>query len=141
MRGLCHLPGLAWSSQRPADLPGSSLCREGILILDEPTSGLDSFTAHNLANTLSRLAKGNRLVLISLRQPRSDVCRLFDLVFLMASGTTTYLGAAQHTVQCFTAAGHPCPRYSNPADFYGEPTRPVAWYPGQPHAPNPARGC
>nr|KAF6445738.1 ATP binding cassette subfamily G member 8 [Rousettus aegyptiacus] len=36
----------------------------------------------------------------------------------MASGTTTYLGAAQHTVQCFTAAGHPCPRYSNPADFY-----------------------
>lgn len=141
MRGLCHLPGLAWSSQSPADLPGSSLCREGILILDEPTSGLDSFTAHNLVKTLSRLAKGNRLVLISLHQPRSDVFRLFDLVLLMASGTTIYLGAAQHMVQYFTAVGHPCPRYSNPADFYGEPARPVIWYTGQPHTPNPARAC
>ncbi|XP_036846701.1 ATP-binding cassette sub-family G member 8 isoform X3 [Manis javanica] len=90
----------------------------GILILDEPTSGLDSFTAHNLVRTLSRLAKGNRLVLISLHQPRSDIFRLFDLVLLMTSGTTVYAGAAQHMVHYFTAAGHPCPRYSNPADFY-----------------------
>lgn len=73
--------------------------------------------------TLSRLAKGNRLVLISLHQPRSDIFRLFDLVLLMASGITIYLGVAQHMVQYFTAIGHPCPRYSNPADFYGEPAR------------------
>lgn len=92
----------------------------GILILDEPTSGLDSFTAHNLVRTLSRLAKGNRLVLISLHQPRSDIFRLFDLVLLMTSGTPIYLGAAEHMVQYFTSIGHPCPRYSNPADFYGE---------------------
>lgn len=70
--------------------------------------------------TLSRLAKGNRLVLISLHQPRSDIFRLFDLVLLMTSGSTIYLGAAQHMVQYFTAIGHACPRYSNPADFYGE---------------------
>lgn len=76
--------------------------------------------------TLSRLAKGNRLVLISIHQPRSDIFRLFDLVLLMTSGTTLYLGAAQHIVQYFTAAGHPCPRYSNPADYYGEPARPEA---------------
>lgn len=92
----------------------------GILILDEPTSGLDSFTAHNLVRTLSRLAKGNRLVLISLHQPRSDIFRLFDLVLLMTSGTPVYLGVAQHMVQYFTSIGYPCPRYSNPADFYGE---------------------
>lgn len=70
--------------------------------------------------TLSRLAKGNRLVLISLHQPRSDIFRLFDLVLLLTSGSTIYLGAAQHVVQYFTAIGHPCPRYSNPADLYGE---------------------
>uniref|UniRef100_A0A4W2BXQ0 ABC transporter domain-containing protein n=1 Tax=Bos indicus x Bos taurus TaxID=30522 RepID=A0A4W2BXQ0_BOBOX len=97
---------------------GASLCWEGILILDEPTSGLDSFTAHNLVKTLSRLAKGNRLVLLSIHQPRSDIFGLFDLVLLMTSGTTIYLGAAQHMVQYFTAVGHPCPRYSNPADYY-----------------------
>lgn len=99
----------------------------GILILDEPTSGLDSFTAHNLVTTLSRLAKGNRLVLISLHQPRSDIFRLFDLVLLMTSGTPIYLGAAQHMVQYFTSIGHPCPRYSNPADFYGELVKAGTW--------------
>lgn len=109
----------------PQPAPGSGhrvpcAISPGILILDEPTSGLDSFTAHNLVRTLSRLAKGNRLVLISLHQPRSDIFRLFDLVLLMTSGTPIYLGAAQHMVQYFTSIGHPCPRYSNPADFYGE---------------------
>jgi hypothetical protein len=114
------------------------LCWEGILILDEPTSGLDSFTAHNLVRTLSRLAKGNRLVLISLHQPRSDIFRLFDLVLLMTSGTTIYLGAAEHMVQYFTAIGHPCPRYSNPADFYGELARPATSdLVHSPHCPPP----
>lgn len=112
---------MAPTSHSPAGSLGPCLRWEGILILDEPTSGLDSFTAHNLVKTLYRLAKGNRLVLISLHQPRSDIFRLFDLVLLMTSGTTIYLGAAQHMVQYFTAIGHPCPRYSNPADFYGEP--------------------
>lgn len=87
--------------------------------------------------TLSRLAKGNRLVLIALHQPRSDIFRLFDLVLLMASGITIYLGAAQHMVQYFTAIGHPCPRYSNPADFYGEPARP---WPGAQGPPPPQPG-
>lgn len=85
--------------------------------------------------TLSRLAKGNRLVLISLHQPRSDIFRLFDLVLLMTSGITVYLGAAQHMVPYFTALGHPCPRYSNPADFYGELAgQAVAWDSGLPRA-------
>lgn len=88
--------------------------------------------------TLSRLAKGNRLVLLSIHQPRSDIFGLFDLVLLMTSGTTIYLGAAQHMVQYFTAVGHPCPRYSNPADYYGESARPEAWN-RAPLDPNPAR--
>lgn len=92
----------------------------GILILDEPTSGLDSFTAHNLVITLSRLARGNRLVLLSLHQPRSDIFQLFDLVLLMTSGLTAYCGTAKDMVRYFTELGYPCPRYSNPADFYGQ---------------------
>lgn len=92
----------------------------GILILDEPTSGLDSFTAHNLIITLSRLARGNRLVLLSIHQPRSDIFRLFDLVLLLSSGATIYSGTAKDMVQYFSSIGYPCPRYSNPADFYGK---------------------
>lgn len=91
----------------------------GILILDEPTSGLDSFTAHNLVITLSRLARGNRLVLLSVHQPRSDIFQLFDLVVLLSSGSAVYCGAAREMVPYFTALGYPCPRYCNPSDFYG----------------------
>ncbi|KAG9344568.1 hypothetical protein JZ751_011240, partial [Albula glossodonta] len=91
---------------------------DGILILDEPTSGLDSFTAHNLVITLSRLARGNRLVLLSVHQPRSDIFQLFDLVVLLSSGSAVYCGPARDMVSYFTALGHPCPRYCNPSDFY-----------------------
>ena len=93
--------------------------RAGILILDEPTSGLDSFTAHNLVITLSRLARGNRLVLLSVHQPRSDIFQLFDQVVLLSSGSAVYCGPAREMVPYFTSLGHPCPRYCNPSDFYG----------------------
>uniref|UniRef100_A0A2K5EC32 ATP-binding cassette sub-family G member 8 n=1 Tax=Aotus nancymaae TaxID=37293 RepID=A0A2K5EC32_AOTNA len=116
--GNTYVRGVSGGERRRVSIGVQLLWNPGILILDEPTSGLDSFTAHNLVKTLSRLAKGNRLVLISLHQPRSDIFRLFDLVLLMTSGTPIYLGAAQHMVQYFTAIGYPCPRYSNPADFY-----------------------
>uniref|UniRef100_A0A2K6G088 ATP-binding cassette sub-family G member 8 n=1 Tax=Propithecus coquereli TaxID=379532 RepID=A0A2K6G088_PROCO len=116
--GNTYLRGVSGGERRRVSIGVQLLWNPGILILDEPTSGLDSFTAHNLVKTLSRLAKGNRLVLLSLHQPRSDIFRLFDLVLLMTSGTTIYLGAAQHMVEYFTAIGYPCPRYSNPADFY-----------------------
>lgn len=92
----------------------------GILILDEPTSGLDSFTAHNLVITLSRLARGNRLILLSVHQPRSDIFQLFELVVLLSSGSPVYCGPAHDMVPYFTALGYPCPRYCNPSDFYGE---------------------
>uniref|UniRef100_A0A8C9E070 ATP binding cassette subfamily G member 8 n=1 Tax=Phocoena sinus TaxID=42100 RepID=A0A8C9E070_PHOSS len=124
LTGNSYVRGVSGGERRRVSIAVQLLWNPGILILDEPTSGLDSFTAHNLVKTLSRLAKGNRLVLISIHQPRSDIFTLFDLVLLMTSGTTLYLGAAQHMVQYFTAAGHPCPRYSNPADYYGEPARP-----------------
>ncbi|XP_006882439.1 PREDICTED: ATP-binding cassette sub-family G member 8 [Elephantulus edwardii] len=113
-----YLRGVSGGERRRVSIGVQLLWNPGILILDEPTSGLDSFTAHNLVRTLARLARGNRLVLISLHQPRSDIFQLFDLVLLMTSGTTIYLGAAQDMVQYFTEIGHPCPRYSNPADFY-----------------------
>ncbi|XP_069881595.1 ATP-binding cassette sub-family G member 8 isoform X1 [Dipodomys merriami] len=116
--GNMYVRGVSGGERRRVSIGVQLLWNPGILMLDEPTSGLDSFTAHNLVKTLSRLAKGNRLVLISVHQPRSDIFRLFDLVLLMTSGTTVYLGPAQHMIQYFTAIGYPCPRYSNPADFY-----------------------
>ncbi|XP_028927479.1 ATP-binding cassette sub-family G member 8 [Ornithorhynchus anatinus] len=113
-----HVRGVSGGERRRVSIGVQLLWNPGILILDEPTSGLDSFTSHNLVRMLARLARGNRLVLLSLHQPRSDVFRLFDLVLLLSEGSTLYAGPASHMARYFAAAGHPCPRFSNPADFY-----------------------
>ncbi|MGH0173912.1 UNVERIFIED_CONTAM: hypothetical protein FKN15_070790 [Acipenser sinensis] len=115
-----YIRGVSGGERRRVSIGVQLLWNPGILILDEPTSGLDSFTAHNLVITLSRLVRGNRLVLLSIHQPRSDIFQLFDLVVLLSSGTTVYCGSARHMVPYFTGLGHPCPRYCNPADFYGK---------------------
>ncbi|XP_041107361.1 ATP-binding cassette sub-family G member 8 isoform X2 [Polyodon spathula] len=113
-----YIRGVSGGERRRVSIGVQLLWNPGILILDEPTSGLDSFTAHNLVITLSRLARGNRLVLLSIHQPRSDIFQLFDLVVLLSSGTTVYCGSARHMVPYFTSLGHSCPRYCNPSDFY-----------------------
>lgn len=113
-----YVRGVSGGERRRVSIAVQLLWNPGILILDEPTSGLDSFTAHNLVITLSRLAQGNRLVLLSVHQPRSDIFQLFDLVVLLAAGSPVYCGPAQDMVSYFTALGHPCPRYCNPSDYY-----------------------
>ncbi|XP_053565328.1 ATP-binding cassette sub-family G member 8 [Bombina bombina] len=116
--GNAYTRGVSGGERRRVSIGVQLLWNPGILLLDEPTSGLDSFTAHNLVITLSRLARGNRLVLLSIHQPRSDIFQLFDLVLLLSSGSTIYSGTAKAMVQYFSSIGYPCPRYSNPADFY-----------------------
>ncbi|KAJ7984998.1 hypothetical protein DPEC_G00360570 [Dallia pectoralis] len=113
-----YVRGVSGGERRRVSIAVQLLWNPGILILDEPTSGLDSFTAHNLVITLSLLARGNRLVLLSVHQPRSDIFQLFDLVVLLSSGSAIYCGPAKDMVPYFTALGHPCPRYCNPSDFY-----------------------
>ncbi|XP_051504195.1 ATP-binding cassette sub-family G member 8-like isoform X2 [Myxocyprinus asiaticus] len=113
-----YVRGVSGGERRRVSIAVQLLWNPGILILDEPTSGLDSFTAHNLVITLSRLARGNRLVLLSVHQPRSDIFQLFDLVVLLSSGSAVYCGQAKDMVPYFTALGYPCPRYCNPSDYY-----------------------
>ncbi|XP_035387509.1 ATP-binding cassette sub-family G member 8 [Electrophorus electricus] len=116
--GNSYVRGVSGGERRRVSIAVQLLWNPGILILDEPTSGLDSFTAHNLVITLYRLARGNRLVLLSVHQPRSDIFQLFDLVVLLSSGSAVYCGPAKDMVPYFTSLGHPCPRYCNPSDYY-----------------------
>ncbi|KAL7877559.1 hypothetical protein SRHO_G00042020 [Serrasalmus rhombeus] len=113
-----YIRGVSGGERRRVSIAVQLLWNPGILILDEPTSGLDSFTAHNLVITLSRLARGNRLVLLSVHQPRTDIFQLFDLVVLLSSGSAVYCGPAKDMVSYFTSLGYPCPRYCNPSDYY-----------------------
>ena len=52
-----------------------------ILFLDEPTSGLDAFTALNIITTIKNYAREqNKVILMTVHQPRTDILNLFDKV-------------------------------------------------------------
>ncbi|GFR98648.1 ATP-binding cassette sub-family G member 5 [Elysia marginata] len=100
-------------------LPLASTHFTEILLLDEPTSGLDSFTARHLVSTLVELAhKGDKLVVMTVHQPRQDIVNMLDKLAILTSGQLAYLGPPSEMVTHFTSIGYPCPKNQNPCDVY-----------------------
>lgn len=48
----------------------------GVILLDEPTTGLDSMTANQIVVLLAELARRNRIVVLTIHQPRSELFRV-----------------------------------------------------------------
>lgn len=48
----------------------------GVILLDEPTTGLDSMTANQIVVLLAQLARRNRIVIVTIHQPRSELFRV-----------------------------------------------------------------
>lgn len=48
----------------------------GVVLLDEPTTGLDSMTANQIVGLLAELAGRNRIVIVTIHQPRSELFRV-----------------------------------------------------------------
>lgn len=91
------------------------------MLLDEPTTGLDSFTAHAIVELLSDLAKShNKLVVMTVHQPRSDIFTLLDCIGIMSMGEIVYFGPRVDMMGYFSELGFPCPRHTNPLDKYGK---------------------
>ncbi|KAJ3109158.1 ATP-binding cassette sub- G member 1 [Phlyctochytrium planicorne] len=80
--------------------------------------GLDSFTAFSVMRTLKALAKTGRTIIATLHQPSSEIFRLFDDLVLMAEGRIMYQGPAANAVSYFGRLGYPCPKNSNPPDYF-----------------------
>ncbi|KAL5008568.1 hypothetical protein ScPMuIL_014149 [Solemya velum] len=110
--------GISGGERRRVSIGIQLLIDPSVLLLDEPTSGLDSFTAHHLVETLSKLAKNNRTIIMSIHQPRSDIFELFDMLLLLTRGEAVYCSEASRMVDYFTGYGYPCPSLTNPCDFY-----------------------
>jgi len=89
-----------------------------LLFLDEPTSGLDAFNAHNVVQTLVRLARNGRAVVMTVHQPRSNIFSLFDMLLLLSEGQIVYFGPAKDALSYFSALGYNCPDHFNPADYF-----------------------
>ncbi|KAJ3271639.1 hypothetical protein HDV01_006509 [Terramyces sp. JEL0728] len=90
-----------------------------ILFLDEPTSGLDAFNAYNTIKTLKDLAKQeNKLILMTIHQPRTDILDLFDKILLLSIGKTMWFGSTPDAVTHFENLGYRLPPKTNPSDYF-----------------------
>ena len=90
-----------------------------LLFLDEPTSGLDSFNSLQVISILSKLCTNyNRTIILSIHQPRSDVCQLFNkLILLNKQGQLLYSGMWDKLPQYLTSIKKTVPIGYNIADF------------------------
>ncbi|KAJ3269080.1 hypothetical protein HDV01_001888 [Terramyces sp. JEL0728] len=90
-----------------------------ILFLDEPTSGLDAFNAFNTIQSIKELAKKeNKLVLMTIHQPRTDILELFDKVMLLSVGKVMWFGSTPDAIVHFDKLGFKLPKNTNPSDYF-----------------------
>ncbi|KAM0786926.1 hypothetical protein ACM66B_002348 [Microbotryomycetes sp. NB124-2] len=109
--------GISGGEKRRLSIGCILVTQPSVLVADEPTTGLDAFTAFALIETLSKLAKKGRAVILSIHQPRSDAFPLFDRVCLLSRGNVVYSGQARHMLPHFALLGYEPNQYTNPLDF------------------------
>jgi ATP-binding cassette, subfamily G (WHITE), eye pigment precursor transporter len=77
-----------------------------------------SFTAFSVLELLKHLASEGRTVVCTIHQPSSEIFGLFDRLILLSGGRVVFNGKARTAVTWFADQGFPCPKYSNPSDFF-----------------------
>lgn len=111
--------GISGGERKRVALAMELIPNPSILFLDEPTSGLDTVNAYNVVSLLSDLAhETSRTIIVTIHQPPSEIFHMLDDLLLLADGRVVYHGPASEAVGYFAALGHPCPMYTNPADFF-----------------------
>ncbi len=90
-----------------------------LLLLDEPTVDLDPLTTYLIVSMLSNYVKRrNRIVLLTMEKPRSDVFPFLDRVTYLCLGDVVYTGPTRLMLEYFKAIGFPCPQLENPLMYY-----------------------
>ncbi|XP_038669536.1 ATP-binding cassette sub-family G member 5 isoform X2 [Scyliorhinus canicula] len=109
--------GISGGERRRVSI-AAQLLQDPIILLDEPTTGLDSMTSNQIILLLSRLAHKNRIVILTIHQPRSELFKLFDRIGIMTCGELVFCGGTEEMVEFFSGCGYQCPEYCNPFDLY-----------------------
>lgn len=114
-----HRKGLSGGEKRRLSVALQLVSNPAVLFLDEPTTGLDSYNAYLLCITLKRVAKKfNKTIVMSIHQPRADIFKLFDRIFILSKGNLCYADSYEHIFEYFSRIGYPIPEHNvNPADF------------------------
>ncbi|XP_009977508.1 PREDICTED: ATP-binding cassette sub-family G member 5 [Tauraco erythrolophus] len=110
--------GISGGERRRVSIAAQLLQDPKVMLLDEPTTGLDCLTANQIVSLLSELAHKDRIVIITIHQPRSELFRLFDKIAIMSFGEMVFCGNPMEMITFFSDCGYSCPEQSNPFDFY-----------------------
>ncbi|XP_077351108.1 ATP-binding cassette sub-family G member 5 isoform X3 [Festucalex cinctus] len=111
-------PGISGGERRRVSIASQLLQDPRVILLDEPTTGLDSMTANQIVVLLAQLARRNRIVVVTIHQPRSELFTVFNRIALMSRGELVFCGQPDEMVDFFSRCGYECPEYCNPFDIY-----------------------
>ncbi|KIW12024.1 hypothetical protein PV08_09298 [Exophiala spinifera] len=112
-----HNKGCSGGERRRTSIGIQLLADQPILILDEPTTGLDAASAIQVVQTLSRLARKGKTIIMTIHQPRSEIWRLVDNIVLLSRGSPVYSGSVKQCLPHFERMGYKLPSFFNPFDF------------------------
>ncbi|XP_069463393.1 ATP-binding cassette sub-family G member 5 [Ambystoma mexicanum] len=110
--------GISSGERRRVSIAAQLLQDPKVILLDEPTTGLDSMTANHIVMLLAELARKDRIVILSIHQPRSELFKVFDKIAIMSCGELIFCGEPQEMIGFFSDCNYECPQHSNPFDFY-----------------------
>ncbi|KAJ3322919.1 ATP-binding cassette sub- G member 2 [Boothiomyces sp. JEL0866] len=114
-----NVRGISGGERKRVSIGVEIVTTPDIIFLDEPTSGLDSFNAFNLVEMVKKLAlKQNKMVVMTVHQPRTDIIELFDNILLLSAGETLWLGSTSDALEHFGKLGYSIPAKTNPSDFF-----------------------
>ncbi|KAI4892055.1 hypothetical protein NFI96_022361 [Prochilodus magdalenae] len=111
-------PGISGGERRRVSIASQLLQDPKVILLDEPTTGLDSMTANQIVVLLAELARRDRIVIVTIHQPRSELFRIFNRIAIMSCGELVFCGQPEEMVDFFSSCGYECPEYCNPFDIY-----------------------
>eukprot|EP00117_Sycon_ciliatum_P002116 scpid53675/ scgid5426/ ABC transporter G family member 18; Probable white-brown complex homolog protein 18 len=117
--------GLSGGQKRRLSVAIQLIRMPNVLFLDEPTSGLDANSSLELLKMLHVVAKGGRLVVMTIHQPRLEIYHMFDSILFMCAGKIAFYGSPTRAPEFFLEALEGMPRKQladddddpNPADL------------------------
>ncbi|ELW47295.1 ATP-binding cassette sub-family G member 5 [Tupaia chinensis] len=116
--GNYNMGGISSGERRRVSIAAQLLQDPKVMLFDEPTTGLDCMTANQIVVLLAELARRDRIVILTIHQPRSELFKLFDKIAILSCGELVFCGTPVEMLDFFNGCGYPCPEHSNPFDFY-----------------------
>ncbi|XP_032266969.1 ATP-binding cassette sub-family G member 5 [Phoca vitulina] len=116
--GSYNLGGISSGERRRVSIAAQLLQDPKVMLFDEPTTGLDCMTANQIVVLLAELAHRDRIVIVTIHQPRSELFQLFDEIAILSYGELVFCGTPAEMLDFFSGCSYPCPEHSNPFDIY-----------------------